>query len=132
MVRTNCRTAAKSFPHPLVETMAWVRELLRSRPAKARDNPGARPAASRGDLRDESVTAVYSAAGRHHPTDGRRRSRWVGRLPAIARLRLASSRLSDDSGANLLSQRQPGGHVLLGDRASRAAVRSEERRVGKE
>src|SRR6266705_2175234 len=91
MARTNCRTAAESFPHPLVETMARVRGLLRSRPPKAPDNPGARPVASPGDLRDESVTAVYSAAGRHHPADGRRPSRWLGRLPAIARLRLARS-----------------------------------------
>src|SRR6266478_5800256 len=125
MVRTSCRTAAKSFPHPSVETMARERELSRSRPAKAPDSPGARPAASRGDLRDESVTAVYSAAGRHHAADGRRPSRLVGRLPAFARLGIAASRLPDDSGENLLSRRQPGGHGLLGDRASGAPVRPE-------
>src|SRR5207245_11448720 len=108
MVRTSCRTAAKSFPHTLVETMARVQELLRSRPAKTPDNPGAHPAANRGDLRDESVTAVYSAAGCHHAADGRRPSGWVGGLPAIARLRLASSRLPYDSGANRSEERRVG------------------------
>src|ERR1700687_5390671 len=96
-------------------------------PAKVRHTPGAHRRAMPEGLRDESLTAVHSAAGRHYSLDGWRPPRGLGRLPAIAYLRLAAGRLPHHSSTNLLSRRQPGRHGFLGHRAARASVRPDSR-----
>src|SRR5260370_31885010 len=98
-----------------------------SLPAEPSLHPEARLAPSRGDPRDEPVTAVHSAAGRHHPFDGWRPPRGLGRLPATADLCIATGRLPHDSSANLLSRRQPRRPGFLGYSAARAPVRTNSR-----
>src|SRR5712692_11844472 len=92
---------------------------------KVRHKRGTRQRAVRGDLRDESVTAVYSAAGRHHPLDGRRPSCWLGGFQAIAHLGVAAGRLPYDPGANVLSRRQPRSNGFFGHGSSGAPIRTD-------
>src|SRR6266851_6546462 len=94
---------------------------------QARHNLETHRRAMPGGPRDESLTAVHSAAGRHYPLDGWRPPRGLGRLPAIAHLCLAAGRLSHNSSTNLLSRRQPGRHGFLGHRAPRAPIRPDSR-----
>src|SRR5713101_4567953 len=108
MARTNCRMEPRSIPAPRPARMAQVAALRLRLPLKAVHKPGAPPRASPEDPRDESVTAVHSAAGRHHSLDGRCPSCRLGRVPPTADLRAAAGRLPHDSGANLLSLRPPG------------------------
>src|SRR5947209_8815131 len=102
--RTSCRTAAKSPRHSLAGITEAAVEVLPSRRARTALQQRNLPAASREELRDEPVTAVYSAAGRHHAADDRHPSRRLGGLSAAARLRSAAGRLPHDSGANVLSR----------------------------
>ena len=46
-----------------------------------------------------------------------------GRVPAVARLRAAGSRLSDDSGRDVLSRREPGSGRVVDHGAARTPVR---------
>src|SRR5271169_1048582 len=106
--RTNCRTVVR-----------WIR--VRRAPRRQARTPLSCPAIlpllhPAEDQLDESVAAVYSAAGRHHTLDGRRPSGGLCCLSAIAGVRPAAGRLPHDSGADFLSGRQPGGHGLLGNR----------------
>src|SRR6266436_6255192 len=118
--RTNCKTAAR---------------LNRANPAPP-SRPGARapPPAPilhtprpRGDLRDESVAAVYSAARCNHTADGGRDSGGTGSLSPVARFRAASGGLPNHSGADVLSRCQPGCDVLFGHRAARTQLRANPR-----
>ena len=56
----------------------------------------------------ESVSAIHSAAGRHFAADGRNSAGGHRRLLSAAGFGAAGSRLPDDSGAHVLSRRQPG------------------------
>src|SRR6266571_5427493 len=125
--RTSCRMAARSSRHSLAGTTEAAVEVLPSRRARTALPQQNLPAVSREELRDEPVTAVYSAAGRHHPADDRHPSRGLGGLPAAASLRSAAGRLPHDSGTNVLSRRQPRSHGFLCHRPARAAVRSNSR-----
>src|SRR5713226_3478728 len=113
MARTNCRMEPRSIPAPRPARMVQVAARRLRLPLKAIHKPGAPPRATPEDPRDESVAAVHFAAGRHHTLDGRRTTRGLGRLPPIADLGAASSRLPHDPGANVLSWRQPGSHGFL-------------------
>src|ERR1700682_1855499 len=127
MAWTNCRMGARSIPAPRPARMARVAALRLRLPRKVRHKPEVYPRARPEDPRDESVTAVHSAAGRYHPPDGWRPLGGLGRLPPIAHLCLAAGRLPHDSGANVLSRRQSGCHGFLGHRAPRAPVRPDPR-----
>src|SRR5713226_1641205 len=124
MARTNCRMEPRSIPTR--QTVRMVRAVVRELrlPHKVRRKRGARQRAVLEDLRDESVTAVYSAAGRHHPLDGRRPSCWLGGFQAIAHLGVASGRLPYDPGSNVLSRRQPRSNGFFGHGSSGAAIRA--------
>src|SRR5258708_2022250 len=127
MARTNCRMARRSIPaQQTVRTVRAAVPRLRLRP-KMRHKGGARQRAALEDLRNESVTAVHSTAGRHHPLDGRRPSGGLGRFPAIAHLGVAASRLPHDSGTDVLSRRQPRSNGFFGDGSSRAPIRTNSR-----
>src|SRR5260370_28178874 len=93
MARTNCRMEPRSILVPRAVRMARAAVPHLHLHLQARRKRGAPRRAALEDLRDESVTAVHSAAGRHHPLDVRRPSRWLGRFPAIAHLVVAASRL---------------------------------------
>src|SRR5712692_3609243 len=124
MARTNCRMGLRSIPAPRPVRMARVATLRLHLPLKVRHKPGALRTAMPEGPRDESVAAVHSAAGRHHPLDGRRPPRGLGRLPAIAYLRIASGRLPHDPGANVLSGRQPRSNGFFGHGSSGAPFRT--------
>src|SRR5260370_14243607 len=123
-VRISCRTAEGLPRHSLSATPEAAVEVLPSRRARTALRQRNLPAASLEELRDEPVTAVYSAAGRHHAADDRHPARRLGGLSATARFRSAAGRLPHDSGANVLSRRQPGSHGFLGHRPARAPVRA--------
>src|SRR6267154_6598177 len=129
MGRTNCRMEPRSILVPRAVRMARAAVPHLHLPLQARRKRGVPRRAALEDLRDESVTAVHSAAGRHHPFNGRRPSRGLGRFPAIAHLSLATSRLPNNPSANVLSWRQPGGHGLFGNVSSRAPIRTNFRLV---
>src|SRR2546427_13253690 len=94
MARTNFRTVAGSRPRPTAETMpAPTRQPTPRLGILARLRPPILRAASREVPGDEPVAAVYSAAGCHHTPHGGSHSGGLGRLPAIAGLGSAASRL---------------------------------------
>src|SRR5260370_9383429 len=127
MARINFRTEQRSIPaRPAVRMARGVAPRLRLQP-KARRNQGDLRKARLEDLRDEPVAAVYSAAGPHHSSDGRRPTRGLGRFPPVAYFSFASGRLPHHPGANILSGRQPRSNGFLGHRSSRAAVRPNSR-----
>src|ERR1700731_1924468 len=119
--------APRLIPAPRPARMPQVAAPPLRPPVKVRPNPEAHRRPVTEAPRDESLTAVHSAAGRHHPLDGWRPPRGLGRLPAITHLRLAAGRLPHNSSTNLLSRRQPGRHGFLGHRAPRAPVRPDSR-----
>src|SRR5437660_11145095 len=120
MARTNFRTVAGSRARSLAETIAPRKLPPTPRLGiRARLRPPSLRAASREVPGDEPVAAVYSAAGCHHTPHGGSHSGGLGRLPAIAGLGSAASRLPHHSSANVLSRRQPRGHGFFGDRAAR-------------
>src|SRR5260370_26260559 len=127
MAWTNCRMGAGLIPAPRPARMARVAALSFRLPPKVRHKTEVHRRARPEDPRDESVTAVHSAAGRHHPPDRLRPPGGLGRLPPIAHLFLAAGRLPHDSGANVLSRRQSGGHGFLSHRAPRRPVRPDPR-----
>src|SRR5439155_16828102 len=93
MARTSCRMGPESILALRPARMARIAALRLRLPLKVRHNPGARRRAAPEGLRDEPVTAVHSAAGRHHPLDGRCPPGGLGGLPAIAKDR-KSTRLN--------------------------------------
>src|SRR5712664_2772146 len=107
MARTNSRMEPRSIPAPRPARVAQVAALRLLLPPKVSHKPVAPRRVRPEDPRDESVTAVHFAAGRHHSLDGRRPSCRLGRVPPTADLRVASGRLPHDPGANVLSRRQP-------------------------
>src|SRR5712671_3922978 len=88
MAKINCRMEPRSIPAPQPVRIAEVATLPRLHlRLRLLHNPGAPPRAVPEDPRNESVAAVHSAAGRHHPPDGRRPSvGWVAfrQLPISA------------------------------------------------
>src|SRR5271157_4905552 len=112
MVRTNCRMAVRlipvkpRLPHTLPKQVPLTIPRIRHLP---------RPLVE--DLRDESLSAVYFAAGRHHALDGWRPIGGLRGLSPVACFRFASSRLPHDSGADVLSRRQSRRHGLFGYRS---------------
>src|SRR5437899_12561200 len=93
--RTNCRKAARLSRG----TRAFPRCLRTSPPLPA---PTLLSAPPPGDLRDESLAAVYSAARCSHAADGGRDFGGHGGLPPVARFRVAAGRLPDHSGPDVL------------------------------
>jgi len=71
----------------------------------------------------ESVSSLYSAAGSHLSVDGGHPSGRHCRLFPTARLRVAASRLSDHSGAHVLSRSQPDRDGHHGNRTIGAPIR---------
>src|SRR6266550_4435819 len=117
--------APKLIPAPRPVRMAQVAAPSSLRPpGKVPHNPEAHRRAMPEGPRDESLSAVHSAAGRHYPLDGWRPARGLGRLPAIAHL---TSRTPTIKRVDLLSRRQPGRHGFLGHGAPRAPVRPDPR-----
>src|SRR5216684_9200292 len=113
--RTSCKTAAKSIPAP------------HRRPRQTRGTPtqGSSPRRSRATPQgksNESIKAVYFAAGGHHIADGGDFAGGLCRLSSTARFRPAASGLPHDPGTNVLSRGQPGRDGVFGDLAARAAV----------
>src|SRR6267143_3130868 len=114
MVKISFRTEQRSIPiRPAVRTALAAGLRLRL-PPKARRNPEDHRKARLEDPRDEPVTAVYSAAGRHHSSDGWRLARGLGRFPAIAYFCFAPGRLPDHPGADVLSGCQPRSNGIFG------------------
>src|ERR1700682_434296 len=133
MDKTSCKTAARSIPprrprqRKMRRTPTEGNRLRRSKATRraARARGGARKLRNRVTplgSRNESITAVYFAAGRHHIADGGDFAGGFCGVPSVAGLCFAASRLSDDPGANILSRRQPGRDGVFGDGAARAAV----------
>ena len=81
----------------------------------------ARAADAAAELNDEPVTTFYFAADRNFVADGGAVARRRGRLQATAGFRFAASRLSDHSGHDFLSRREPGCHGFVGHRAAWSA-----------
>src|SRR5216684_3065843 len=113
--KISCKTAVRSIP-PLHRRQRQTRgtPTQGSSPRRSRATPQGRS--------NESIKAVYFAAGGHHIADGGDFAGGLCRLPAIARFRPAASRLPHNPGANVLSRGQPGRDGVFGDRASGAAV----------
>src|SRR5206468_2233810 len=116
--RTSFRTAAKSTPpwleeataaaaHPQTPPRLQIKAHL-PRPILPVPNPEV-PG-------DESVSAVYSAAGCHYVAHGGRCTGRLGGLSPVAGFRPAAGRLSHDSGTNVLSRWQPGCNGVFGHR----------------
>src|SRR5579859_1703796 len=134
MVKISCRMAARSMlplrplRRPTHRTPRATKRLPRSGATLRRltsmrgggrkhRNPGI-PQGSP----NESIAAVYFAAGRHHTADGGDLVGGLRGLPAVARFGVTPSRLPNHSGADLLSGRQSGRYGFLGDRAAGAPV----------
>src|SRR4029450_12372603 len=56
----------------------------------------------------ESFSPLHPTSGRAIPADGGDSARWCSRLLPTAGVSVAASRLPHDSGADVLSRRQPG------------------------
>src|SRR5258708_8570182 len=106
MARTNCRMGPRSILAPRPAQIARVGALRLRLPPKVLHKPGAPRKGRPEDPGDEPVAAVHFAAGRHHSPDGTRPPGWLGGLPPIPHLRVASGRLPHDSRAKVLSLRQ--------------------------
>src|SRR5258708_30805017 len=114
--RTNCKTAARlNRANPAYPSRPAARAPP---PATALHTP--RPP---GDLREESVAAVYSAARCNHAADGGRDSGGTGGVSPVARFRPASGGLPNHSGADVLSRRQPGRDGVFGHGAAGTQLR---------
>src|SRR6267154_3620294 len=135
MDRTSCKTAAKSIParrprDRRTRRTPSERHQSRRRNREIRSRTERVPAAARMlrsraiplENRNESIEAVYFAAGRHHIADGGNFAGGLRRVPAIACFGVAASRLSDHTGTNVLSRRQPGCDGLVGYGAAGASV----------
>src|SRR5258706_1886953 len=129
MDKISCKTAARSTPRHRRRTRRM--QMLGSPPrhrATRRPAPmagGAHKLRSRiapQESADESIKAVHFAAGRHHVADGGDSASRFCRVPAVACFRPPTSRLPDDSGANLLPRGQPGCNGVFRNGAARAAV----------
>src|SRR5215467_10188937 len=105
----------RAAPHREPRQIQMLLPLLKH-PARSPEAPG-----------DESVTAVHPAAGGHHVADGWRRSGGLGGLSPATSVRASTGGLPHDSGANVLSRRQPGSDGLFGHRATRAPIRPNSR-----
>ena len=92
-----------------------------------RPNSGSAGTGVSAPPRNEPVTPLHPATGRHHPVDGGDPGRGPDRLPAVAAVGVAGSRLPDHPGADVLSGRQPGGHHLGDHGAAGKAVRPDAR-----
>ena len=73
--------------------------------------------------KNEPIEAIYSSASGHLAPDGGHFACGVCRVCAAAGVGAAAGGLSDDSGADVLSGREPRGDGVVGDGAAGAAVR---------
>src|SRR5579859_1142283 len=118
--RTSFRTAAKSRRPWLEEALAAeAPRLLPPTHPECRLNqmllpPPSLLARSLEPPGDESVSAVYSAAGRHYAAHGGRPPGRICGLPSASGFRTSASRLPNDSNPDLLSGCQPRRSGLLG------------------
>src|ERR1700757_3639472 len=133
MDKTSCKTAAESVPPLLPQyrqtdrapTVANSLRPSRAIPRTVRARASACKSRSRvtpREIRDESIQAVHSAAGRHHIAHGGDFAGGLCGVPATARLRPAAGRLSHHPGANVLSRCQSRCDGVVRYGASRAAV----------
>src|ERR1700687_5390945 len=114
--KISCRTAAKSIPAPHRQRQTRRTPTQDSSPRRsratrkaARDGvPMLRSKAPLQGSRNESIQAVYFAAGRHHIADGGGFAGGFCGVPSVAGLCFAASRLYDEPGANILSRGQSG------------------------
>src|SRR5215469_6004029 len=75
-------------------------------------------------LGNESVSSIYSSAGRYDLVDGRIAAGRAGRVSTVARLRTPRSGLPHHPGGHVLSRRRFRSDGLLRHRAARKAIRS--------
>src|SRR5579871_198796 len=100
-----------------------TRRLRRKRAARA----AAVPSVTEARAPNESVSAIYSAAGCHQPADGGHFARRLCRVPATAGVRVAAGGLSHHSGAHVLPRRQSRRDGVFYHRAAGAPVRTNPR-----
>ena len=110
----NCAKAARS---------SCGHRLERSRPVRRRRRPAA--SGEHKGIGRESVAALHRPAGGDGPDDDRDSAGRRAGLSSVACLRPSASRLSDHSGADVLSRRRAGRHDLFHHRAAGAAVRAD-------
>src|SRR5260221_13373808 len=106
--------------------MPWFRPK-RSRSRRSQKRPSRVPARDRIPTKaekanNESVAAIHFAAGRHGSVNGRDLAGGGRRLQAVACFGAAPSRLSDDSGDDVLSWRRARRDGLIGDRSPGTAI----------
>ena len=80
----------------------------------------------------ESIPHLHPAAGCHFAVDGRNPPRGLRRLSRASCFRTPASRLSDDSGLDVLSRRESRRDDLLRHRADGASVRTNPRTAADE
>src|ERR1700677_1638319 len=138
MDRTNCKTVAASMLGRRVALRSRKRkarairiraQVLRPSQARVRTLQISLRKASRRTRtpNDESITAVYFAAGRNHAVDDRHSVGGLRRLSRTADFSAAASRLPHNSGTDILSGRQPGCDDVVRDGATGAPVRADPR-----
>src|SRR6266478_1442767 len=129
--KTSCKTAARSTPAPhrrprqTRRTPTQGSSPRRSRARRKAAHGNVLTLRSRATLQgrlNESIQAVYFAAGGHHIADGGHFVGGLCRIPATARFRPATSRLPHHPGTNVLSGSQPGRDGVFSDRAAGAPV----------
>src|SRR5690349_17035201 len=106
------RGRATVLPATCLRRYPWPLNPEAAEQPEASDNRGTW-AETAGDSSDESVAAVYSAAGGDFTADGRHPAGRLRRLSPIACVGLTGSGLPDDPGPHVLSRRQPRGNGVL-------------------
>ena len=128
--RTSSRMAARSRPRFPAETIAALKPRATPRrqvQARLHRRRPILPAANPEVPGDESVAAVYSAAGCHHAAYGCCLASGLCGLPSAPGVRASASRLSNHSNSDVLPRSEPRRGGLFGYRPARATVRSDPR-----
>src|SRR4030095_11951341 len=81
-------------------------------------------AAATREMDNEYIETVYPPARCDIAIDGGTAVGWRCRLSTVAGVRIASSRLSDDPGCDVLSRRKSRCHVLIGHGSTRTTIRT--------
>ena len=90
---------------------------------RRRANPCPERLANCAALSHEPVKDIHRASRRNDAADDRDRPFRHCRVSPLASVLAAGSRLPDDTGGDILSRRQSGGHDLCGDGAVRDSIR---------